>query len=128
MTARPFDADHAIHDPDFDGKSAFNERAQLDRIVGADGNHIPAHLVFQGQRFVECDELPPIEQCEPVAAFGFFHDMGRNQYGHTFLSTQFGQVIAHFPAHARVEASAGLIEQEQRGFVEQAAGNFDAAP
>ena len=74
------------------------------------------------------DQVAVIDNGDAVAELvGLFHVVGGEEHGEVAGAAQVVEHLPHGDARDRIEAGGGLVEKEDAGIVDQAAGNFDAA-
>ena len=95
-------------------------RLNRDRVA-ADGGP-------QGVGRIERHQLALIENGDAIGLVGFFQQVRRQHDRHAFAAAQLAQVIPQIAAGRRVQARAGLVEQQQPRAVQHSFGQFDATP
>src|SRR5205809_1989260 len=94
-------------------------------IVGCfNPNHVTTDLVLEFERSTESYELSLIENCKPIATFGFFHQMGCDNHRDLLVITQTVKILPKIAPCARIEPSRGFVEQQYRGMMKQALSQF----
>ena len=94
-------------------------QVELVDLLGADG-------AFEGGGGVFDEDLAVVDDGDAVAEFvGLFHVVGGEDDGDAFLA-EAADGVPHGDAALRVEAGAGLVEEEDLGAVGDGAGDLDA--
>src|SRR5438128_1480155 len=94
-------------------------------IVGCfNPNHVTTDLVLEFERSTESYELSLIENCKPIATFGFFHQMGSDNHCNLLFITKNMKILPKITTRARIEPSRGFVEQQYRGMMKQALSQF----
>src|SRR5438094_594794 len=85
-------------------------------IVGCfNPNHVTTDLVLEFERSTESYELSLIENCKPIATFGFFHQMGCDNHRDLLVITQTVKILPNIAPCARIEdrPPLGIISVER---------------
>ena len=95
------------------------------RVTRPRDDHVAADPVAERFGGVERDDAPVVDDEQPVAAIGVFHQVGGDQDGQAILGPRRGQVVPEVDAGAGVETSRRLVEQDEGGSVHQSLGEID---
>jgi hypothetical protein len=125
---RAFQTHLAVDDVDVVAEAGLNLGAKALGLASFEHNHVAADAALQSLGRAEGDELPAVENGEPVATFGFVHEVGGKANGNAVLVAQLVEVGAEVAAHAGIETAGGFVEQQEARPVQQALGNLYAAP
>jgi hypothetical protein len=87
---------------------------------------LPALRFLEFARGADGDDFAGVDDGDAVAeALGFLDVVGGHQDGALF-GAEFGEQRVDFKADLRVEAGGGLVEEEQRGVVDEAQRDGEA--
>jgi hypothetical protein len=96
------------------------------RVARFEQDDVAADLAGQCLGRAERHQVAFIQDGQPVAAFGFFHQVGGHDDGDALLIAQDLQVLPKIAPGARIEAGGGLVEQQNLGMMKQTLGKLDA--
>jgi hypothetical protein len=96
------------------------------RFFRFQNNHIPANFLFQLRRRAQRDDFALVQDHQPVAALGFFHQVRSDQYGYLFFVSKDTKVLPQVAASAGIETGCRLVEEENPRTVEQPFRQFQA--
>jgi len=68
-----------------------------------------------------------MQNCQPIAALGFFQIMSRQNNRDPLLITQAGNVVQELASGRRIEPDARLIKNQQFRLMEKCLSQFDPA-
>ena len=71
----------------------------------------------QFDRRVNGEHTAGIHKRDPVAAFSFVHEMGRDEYGHALIARKVDQQFPEAVARQRIDPGGRLVEDKHFGFV-----------
>src|SRR5215813_1301778 len=94
---------------------------------GIEQDDVAADLALQLCGSAKSDQVSFIHDRKPVAALGFFHQMGRDQNAYVFLVAQNTEVLPEIAARAGIEAGGGFVKEQNVGMVQKVLGELDAA-
>ena len=97
------------------------------RVARFEQNDVAADLAGQCLGRAQRHQIAFIQNGEPVAAFGFFHQVGGDDDGDVLLIAEDLQVLPKIAPGAGIEAGGGLVEQQNLGMMKQTLGELDAA-
>ncbi len=115
--------------PDEDGFGSelfFNLEPKLFRLSRLKDDDVAADLSFERLWESERDQLPPVQDGQPVASFRFLHEVCRQEDRDPILLFQFSEMLAEIPASSWIKSSGRLVEQQQIGAVEESFSEFNA--
>ena len=113
---------HPIHDRFLVERLA----QQRSALIGGDGHakDAPFHALGQFARRPGMEQLALVQQIDDVAPFGLVEISGGPKHADAFAD----QILYHVPQFAprhRVDADAGLVEQQQLWLLQQGAGEAE---
>src|SRR6266699_1720648 len=90
-------------------------------IVGCfNPNHVTTDLVLEFERSTESYELSLIENCKPIATFGFFHQMGCDNHRDLLVIQQPLQLLVTTQQYAKMKRSRKLVAQKCNEIIKHA--------
>ena len=100
----------------------------LGRRFGLDLEHVLAEGGDELIRAALSNQAPAAHEGDPVAARGLFQMVGGQEQGRALLAAQAAEVLPDRAAVLHVEPDGGLIQQQDGGPVQDAAGDVEGAP
>ena len=97
------------------------------RVARFEQNHIAADFAGQGLRRAQRHQISFVQNGEPIAAFGFFHQMSRDDDRDALLIAKNLKILPKIAAGAGIEPGSRLVKQQNLGMMQQSLGQFDAA-
>ena len=95
--------------------------------MGACADHFAANPRPQFFGRAIGDDFPAVDDCHPVAAFRFFHQVGGEENGHALLISQPIKRFPEIDPRTGIESGGGFVEEQNLRPMEQALGDFDPA-
>ena len=127
MAMRHLDPHAAVDDHRRTPKTLPYLALQTCRVRRLHYHDISAHTRLQLIRRADRDQASLMQDADAITVLGFLQDMGGQEHTHPFLVTQMLQIGHKIEAGAWIEASAGLIEQQQGRSVQERFGQLHTA-
>ena len=127
MSVFNFEADLLIHHGGIDMKLVADAVGQRLRVARFEQNHVAADLAGQCLGRAQRYEIAFIQDRQPVATFGFFHQVRGDDDGDMLLIAEDLEILPKVAPGAGIETGGGLVEKQNFRMMEQAFGELDAA-
>ena len=110
-----------------DSEQGGDLRTGANVVVGLHHDHVTTHLGFQLVRGAQRDDLALVDDRDPVAPLRLLHVVRGHEDGQPRCPPDVTEVVPQPCPGLRVEALGGLVEEQDLGRVQDAAGDFEAA-
>src|ERR1035437_7611741 len=127
MPADSFDTDRAVHELAAELEALEDFPLQEFRRLRPDHDYVTADLGLEFARRRDCDQLALMQHPDAIASLGLFHIMRRQHDRHARVLAQMLEVIRKLVTRRRIQARAGLVEDQQLRLVEQSLGGLAPA-
>src|SRR5580692_4476716 len=107
------------------GSDVLGESTGVMRSIQQDD--VAADFALQLSWSTQGHEIAFVHAGEPVAALGFFHEVGRHEDGHLFFVAKNLQVLPEVASGAGIKACRGLIEEQDSRVMEESFCELDTA-
>jgi len=126
MALLALEANFTVDYVGFQSKARRDAMGERIRVLRFQQDHVAADLELEFCWSSEGNQVSLAQDREPIATFGLFHEVRRNENGNVLFVAENGQVLPQVAPSARIETGGGLVEQEHSWAMEQTLRQFKA--
>ena len=127
MRAQFFDTNRAVHQLALELEAREDLALQNFGRGRANHDHVAADFGLEFARRRDRDQLALMHDANSIASLGLFHVVRRQHDRDAIVLAQMLEVVPELAARRGIQPGAGLVEQQQLGFMQESFGQLDAA-